>query len=587
MLLAARHLFALTLVMVALGSCAQPPVPLVPSQPEPASGWTEKPGWHAKRLMVAAANDYATEAGYRILKAGGSAVDAAIAVQMVLTLVEPQSSGIGGGAFLVHFDGKAITTFDGRETAPADVDESLFLKSDGKPMSFMESVVGGRAVGAPGVVRMLEMAHRRYGKLSWAALFDPAIQLAEDGFAVSPRLHALLGKETHLKKDAAAFQYFYQTDGTPKPVGTILKNLALAETLRAIATDGADAFYQGEIARDIVAKVHNHPTNPGRLSERDLADYRAKERKPVCVIYKRYDVCGMPPPASGAIAIGQILGMLERTDIARHKPSRVPGGWRLEPRAVHLYSEAARLAYADRGAYVADPDFVDVPRFLLDKKYLTQRARLIGETSMGKAAPGKPPQRAANVTEGESLELSATSHVSVVDAHGRAVSMTTSIEDVFGSRQMVRGFLLNNQLTDFSFAAREDGKVVANRVQPGKRSRSSMSPTLVLRDKRLVLAIGSPGGSAIINYVGKVLIGTLDWGLNVQDAISLPNFGSRNGPTELEKSRTDEGLVEALKNQGHELRLIDQTSGLHGIMRTNNGWFGGADPRREGTALGD
>jgi len=437
------------------------------------------------------------------------------------------------------------------------------------------------------VLRALEMAHWRHGRLGWAALFEPAIELSQNGFALSPRLHALLAKETHLKNDATAFAYFYQPDGTPKPVGTILKNPALATTLREIADKGADAFYQGEIARDIVAKVRSHPTNPGRLSEADLVGYRAKERQAVCVIYRSHDVCGMPAPAGG-IVVAQILGLLEHTDIARHKPKRGRERWRMTSEAVHFYTEAARLAFADRGAYLADPDFVEVPPFLLDKDYLKQRAKLIGEMSMGKAAPGAPPGQRTGFAGDESPELAATSHVSIVDARGHALSMTTSIEDVFGSRQMVRGFLLNNQLTDFSFTPREADKPVANRVEPGKRPRSSMSPTLVLKDKRAVMAIGSPGGANIINYVGKVLIATLDWDFDIQEAISLPNFGSRNGPTELEKDRTESFVMDDLaRTRRHDARLVDMTSGLHGIRRMSDGWRGGADPRREGTARGD
>lgn len=582
-----RRLTLLAIAALALLACAAPVTR--PLQPESTSGWIDKPGWHATSFMVAAANPHAADAGYEILKAGGSAVDAAIAVQMVLTLVEPQSSGIGGGAFLVHYDGKLVTSFDGRETTPAEADESLFLKPDGQPFVFMHGVVGGRSVGTPGVLRMLELAHRRHGRLPWASLFSPAIRLAESGFAMSPRLHTLLRKETHLKSDPTAFAYFYRTDGTPRPVGTLLRNPELATTLREVANSGVDAFYRGAIARDVVAAVRNHAANPGRLSTQDMTGYRAKERTPICFDYRRYRLCGMPPPSTGAIALGQILGILEHTDIAQHRPVRTPDGWRLTPRAVHLYAEAARLAYADRARYVADPDFVDVPAGLLDKRYIAQRARLIGDKSMGKATPGKPSGANVGWAEDETSELPSTSHISVVDAYGNAIAMTTTIESAFGSRVMVRGFLLNNQLTDFPFVPKEDGRPLANRLQPGKRPRSSMSPTLVLdrESRQLLMTVGSPGGLSIINYVGKVLIGTLDWNLNVQDAISLPNFGSRNGPTDLEKGRVDDALIDALKARGHDVQVIDQTSGLQGIMRTPSGWFAGADPRREGTARGD
>jgi len=561
--------------------------------PERATGYTEKPGWVAKKFMVAAANPLATEAGYQVLRAGGSAIDAAIAVQMVLTLVEPQSSGIGGGAFLLHFDGNLVKAFDGRETAPAAATESLFLQPDGKPVSFYDGVVGGRSVGAPGVLRMLEMAHQQYGRLPWASLFAQAIKLAEEGFAVSPRLAAMLKSEQHLKKDPVAAAYFYDKDGNSRPAGYVLKNPELASVLREIAAGGADSFYHGQIARDIEAKVASHPTNPGKLTAADIATYRAKLREPVCSDYKIWTVCGMPPPSSGGIAIAQLLGILEHKNLSVHAPKDGV----LNAEAVHLFSEAGRLAYADRGRYVADTDFVPLPgsspKALLDKTYLGSRAALISDKSMGQAKPGTPPATALAQGIDNSPEWPSTSHISVVDSYGNAISMTTTIEDAFGSRQMVRGFLLNNQLTDFSFDAVDANGLIANRVQPRKRPRSSMAPTLVFEKatKKLVLSAGSPGGSAIINYVGKVLVGTLDWGLNVQQAISLPNFGSRNGPTELEQGRVPDSLVEQLKAKGHNVRLMEQTSGLQGIMRANihgeEMWFGGADPRREGIVRGD
>jgi gamma-glutamyltranspeptidase/glutathione hydrolase len=561
--------------------------------PERATGYQEKPGWNASRFMVAAANPLATDAGYQVLKAGGSAVDAAIAVQMVLTLVEPQSSGIGGGAFLMHFDGKSVQAFDGRETAPAAADEFLFRGANGKPMGFREAVIGGRAVGAPGVLRMLELAHRQHGRLPWSALFAPAIALAEGGFAVSPRLHAMLAGEQHLRKDPTAAAYFYAHDGQPWPVGHRLKNPELAAVLREIGADGADAFYNGKTARAIEAKVRGHAVNPGLLTAVDIGAYRARVREPVCTDYRSWTVCGMPPPSSGGIAVAQMLGMLENTEIAELKPEN--GVPRAE--AIHLFSEAGRLAYADRARYVADTDFVSLPGKsmwpLLDKAYLAQRAELIGERSMGTAKAGSPVVPPVAYGSDTSPELPSTSHIAIVDVHGNALSMTTTIEDAFGARQMVRGFLLNNQLTDFSFEAADADGPIANRVQPGKRPRSSMAPTLVF-DKATgepVLATGSPGGSAIINYVAKVLVGTLDWGLNVQQAISLPNFGSRNGPTEVEQGRVPDTVIEQLKARGHNVRVMEQTSGLQGIARSvHDGrpvWFGGADPRREGIVMGD
>ena len=595
-----------TLVTIVLAGCASAPRPgfeyrtpdAALTAPEAASGFVAKPGWSAQRYMVAAANPLATDAGYQVLKAGGSAVDAAIAVQMVLNLVEPQSSGIGGGLFLVHHDGQRVQTYDGRETAPAAATPELFLK-DGKPMGFMEGVVGGRSVGVPGTLRALELAHAQHGKLPWKSLFEPAIRLAERGFVISPRLATLLREDSAkaLRNDPAAAAYFFEADGTPKAAGTRLTNPAFAAVLREVAERGAIAFYEGPVARDIVAKVNAHPTNPGLLSVADLAGYRAKEREPLCFDYRAWRLCGMPPPSSGPLAIGQMLGMLASRNLAAMKP--VPQSFGLEPSpaAVHLISEAGRLAYADRARYVADPDFVALPggsaSALLDPRYLAQRGALIGERSLGRGQPGVPVPQALGLADDRSPELPSTSHVSVTDGSGNTLSMTTTIENVFGSQLMVRGFLLNNELTDFSFVPVENGLPVANRVEPGKRPRSSMSPLLVFYKAggTLAMSVGSPGGSAIINYVAKVVVATLDWGLDVQQAIALPNFGSRNGPTELEEGRASAALVEALQARGHEVKVMPQTSGLQGIQRTvREGvpmWFGGADPRREGIVMGN
>jgi gamma-glutamyltranspeptidase/glutathione hydrolase len=584
--------FGVGIAVALLAACAA--APERPSQPEPSSAF--RAGVRtvtAQRQMAASANPLATQAGLEALRAGGSAVDAAITIQLVLALVEPQSSGLGGGAFLMHWDGRQVVAFDGRETAPMAVDERLFLTADGKPMAFYEAVVGGRAVGTPGAVRLLEAAHRQYGRLPWARLFESAVRLSENGFPMSPRLHAQLAAEKYLKGDRAAAAYFYNVDGTPKAIGTMVRNPELAATLRAVAGGGADAFYAGPIAADVVQSVRLHP-NAGLLSLSDFAAYRVKQREAVCSDYKAWRVCGMPPPSSGGIAVAQMLGIFTHRNIAVFPPDDAP---QLEPRteAVHLFSEAGRLAFADRNLYVADSDFVAVNvAGLLDPTYLKQRAQLIGPRSMGIAQPGVPPGTAAAFAPDPAPLKAATSHISVVDASGNAVSMTTTIEDAFGARLMVRGFLLNNQLTDFSFAPEVDGKPVANRVQPGKRPRSSMAPTLVFdrASGALVAIVGSPGGSQIIGYVAKTLVGVLDWNLDIQQAIALPNFGSRNGPTEVEKGRISANVVEGLKARGHDVREIDMASGLQGIVRVRLpdgrlGWAGGADPRREGVALGD
>jgi gamma-glutamyltranspeptidase / glutathione hydrolase len=563
--------------------------------PEAATGYQEKAGWAARKYMVAAANPLAVEAGYEMLKQGGSAIDAGIATQLVLTLVEPQSSGIGGGAFLMYYDGKKVQAFDGRETAPSRADEHLFQHPDGTPLSRAEGIVGGRSTGAPGVLRMLALAHKQHGKLPWKTLFGPAIRLSENGFAVSPRLNQLLAGDPYIGKDPTARAYFYGPDGKPWPVGHILKNPALARTLREIADGGAEVFYTGRIARDIEAKVKGHPTNPGLLTAADIAAYQPKLREPVCNDYRAYTVCGMPPPSSGGIAVAQMLGMFETRDMKALAPTDgIPNA-----DAVHLFSEVGRLAYADRDRYAADTDFVPLPGrgipALLDKNYLAKRAGLVRQRSMGKAEAGNPPgiETAWNWGLDNSIEAHSTSHIVAVDQYGAGLSMTTSVEDAFGSRQMVDGFILNNQLTDFSFDSRDANGPIANRVEPGKRPRSAMSPTIVFDKKtgRFVEAIGSPGGPLIINYVAKVLVGTLDWGLDVQEAIALPNFGSRNGPTELEAGRFPAAEIEQLKARGHTVRVFDQNSGLHGIERMDiHGvplWFGGADPRREGVAKGD
>ena len=559
---------------------------LAPSAPEAATGRAaDRPPVHAKRHMVAAANPLATEAGLAMLRAGGTAADAVIATQMALTLVEPQSSGVGGGAFALHFDPAAggLTTYDGRETAPAAAKPDRFLKPDGAPLSFREAVVGGRSVGAPGAVKLMAHLHAKHGRLPWRKLFEPAIKLAEEGFPVSPRLHGLLALETALKTDPAAAAYFYQPDGKPWPVGHVLKNPELAETLRAVAEQGDKAFYQGAVAAALVEKVTKDPVAPGDLTLADLAAYQVAERPAVCAPYRAYTICGMGPPSSGAVAVRQILGVLEMADPAGLKPDSAA--------AVHWLSEAGRLAFADRGRYLADPAFVNVPvKGLIDAGYVKSRAALVNPVkSMGAAKPGEPPWREgrAHAPQADQVEFG-TSHVSVVDGEGRAISMTTTIEDAFGARRMVGGFLLNNQLTDFSFKPEEGGQAVANRVEAGKRPRSSMAPTIVFdKDGKLYAVVGSPGGSAIINYVAKTLTALLDWGLDPQAAVAYPNFGSRNGPTELEAGTSVAALAPALEAMGHTVKVLELTSGTQAIVVKSDGLWGGADPRREGVALGD
>jgi gamma-glutamyltranspeptidase / glutathione hydrolase len=567
-----------TLLPAIIGKAQTPP------PPEAGSGRVEREAVRTNKYVVVAANPLASAAGRDVLRRGGSAIDAAIAVQMVLTLVEPQSSGIGGGAFLVYYDAKTkkLVTYDGRETAPAAARPDRFLDANGKPLQFYDAVVGGKSVGVPGVLRMLELAHKKYGKLPWSQLFQRAIQLSEQGFPLSPRLYTLLSKDQYLSRNEPAKSYFYQPDGTPKPIGTKLVNQPLAEVLRQIAKGGANAFYQGNIAKDVVATVRQAAV-PGDLTTTDLVQYQAKLREPVCGTYRVYKVCGMGPPSSGGLTVLQILGILQQFNLAALKPASLE--------AVHLFSEAGRLAYADRNLYIADTDFVPVPvKELINPKYLKLRAAIINrERSMGQAQPGNPLLQPVNrLGNNQSKDFPSTSHVSIVDAAGNAVSMTTSIEDAFGSRLMVRGFLLNNQLTDFSFSPTSEGKPVANRIEAKKRPRSSMAPMMVFdRNGKLVMVIGSAGGAQIINYVAKAIVAHLDWGLDIQQALSLPNFGSRNGPTELEENTDVANLKPALEAKGHTVSIIQLTSGSTGIVLTNEGLVSGADPRREGVPLGE
>ncbi|WP_046070793.1 gamma-glutamyltransferase [Pseudomonas synxantha] len=601
-LISRRHLTVIATAL-ALAAC-HTAVTEQPPAPELGSGYrTDLSTRHAERHMAAAANPLAAEAGREMLRQGGSAIDAAIAMQAVLTLVEPQSSGVGGGAFIMLWDGQKVYAYDGRETAPAGATERLFLNADGTQMAFTDAQIGGRSVGTPGVLRALEMAHKQSGHLQWAKLFEPAIRLSEQGFAISPRLHSLIAADRFIAQSPEMAAYFLNADGSPKATGTLLKNPALAAVFKRIAKEGPDALYHGPIADEIARKVRgNH--NAGSLSVADLKSYSAKERAPLCTDYKQWKVCGMPPPSSGGIAVAQILGTLQaletrdpRLAIAPMTPvkSATPAGLEPTAEAVHLIAEAGRLAFADRALYVADADFTPVPvAGLVAPNYLAQRAALIGERSMGVAKPGQPAGvQVAYAPDRSPLRIS-TSQVVAVDDHGGAVSMTTTVEAAFGSHVMVQGFLLNNQMTDFSFIPEENGQPVANRVQPGKRPRSAMAPTLVFdrQTGELLATVGSPGGSQIIEYVSKSLVAMLDWKLDPQAAISLPNFGSRNGATELETGLFSPALKQALKDKGHALSEIEMTSGVQAIVRTRDAQgkvslSGGADPRREGEALGD
>ena len=549
--------------------------------PEYGSGLTEQKLTHAKNFMAASANPLATEAGYEILKRGGSAMDAMIAMQTTLSLVEPQSSGLGGGAFLVYWDNhaKKLTTFDARETAPKAATPELFLDKQGKPLEFMSAVVGGRSVGVPGVPQLLEEMHRRYGKLAWRDLFAKPISLAENGFTVSPRLaESVQSNLEHLRRYPLTAAYFVP-NGRPLQTGAILKNPAFAATVKQLAQQGSKPFYQGEPARQIVAAVRGVQDNPGLLSAADFRTYRVIEREPVCQAYREYQVCGMGAPSSGGIAVGQIVGILNQFAPAQSQPDNLQSWRRL--------ADASRLAFTDRDAYVADPAFMKVPTTqLLATGYLKQRAQLLRNTqnALIEVTPGQlvPTQPAATA-----LELPSTSHLVIVDAEGNVVSMTTSIENAFGSTLMANGYLLNNELTDFSFEPTQNGAPVANRVEGGKRPRSSMAPTIVLKSGRPYLAVGSPGGSRIIGYVVKTLMAHIDWGMDIQQAINAPNRLNRFGTFELEQNTAAAQQATALEELGYAVKVQDLNSGVQAILISEDGLAGGADPRREGKVMGD
>ena len=535
----------------------------------------------AKNWMVSVANPHAAAAGARVLSEGGTAADAMVAVQAVLGLVEPQSSGIGGGAFLVWYDSKSgeITTLDGRETAPLAATPRLFQNENGERLKFWDAVVGGRSVGVPGTPALMEAAHKKWGQNSWNSLFSEAIDLADNGFAVSPRLAALVARDAErLGRFSDTADYFFPNE-QPLVEGHLLTNPAYADLMRRMAKDGAEVIYSGDIARAIIGTVRGAEKNPGVLSLTDLQIYKVKERPAVCVPFRGYQVCGMGPPSSGALTVGQILGLL----------NQFPPGSSNDPQTLRLIGDASRLAFADRGRYMADSDFVPMPtKGLLAQDYLSERAKLLnGPDALTEAVPGNPEYSHASLwADDVSLELPSTSHISIVDRFGNALSMTTTIENSFGSRLMAHGFLLNNELTDFSFSSHRNGVPIANRVEPGKRPRSSMSPTIILKDGRPTLVIGSPGGSRIIGYVAEAIVAHIDWGMNIQAAVSIPHAINRFGTYDLEKGTSLEAMVAPLEQLGYKVNLRSLNSGLHAISIGENGLFGGADPRREGIAIG-
>lgn len=531
--------------------------------------------------MIAAANPLAVAAGSRVLAQGGTAADAMVAVQAVLGLVEPQSSGLGGGAFLLWHDAASgeITTLDGRETAPLAATPRLLQDAQGQPLDFFDAVIGGRSVGVPGVPALLAEAHSRWGRSDWPGLFTDAIRLAEDGFVVSPRLATLVAQDAERLARYADTRSYFLPDGQPLQAGETLRNPAYARTLRMLAEDGAQAFYTGEIAADIAARVQDVRDNPGLLNETDLAIYSVRDRPAVCAPYRALEVCGMGPPSSGGVTVAQILGLLAPFDLAQIGPD--------DPEAWRLIGDASRLAFADRGRFLADRDFVPVPvTGLLAPEYLRSRSALLRrEDALPEVAPGEPEfEHALDWGQGRSAERPSTSHISIIDQYGNALSMTSSIENGFGARLMVRGFLLNNQLTDFSFASHADGRPIANAVAPGKRPRSSMAPTIVRRDAQPVLVLGSPGGSRIIGYVAKTIIAWADWGMDPQRAVSLPHLVNRFGRYDVEPGA--DRLAQQMRDLGYDVSRTAQTSGLH-VIEIGQGLRGGADPRREGLAYGE
>lgn len=537
-----------------------------------------------EHYVVASANPMATHAGKVILERGGTAIDAAVAVEAVLGLVEPQSSGLGGGAFLLYYDAKTrkLTSYDGREIAPAATRPDQFLGPDGMPKPFMEQVVGGKSVGVPGLVPMLALAQNEHGRLPWKDLFAPAIDLADNGFTVGARLNRLIGLMPTLRTQDAARKYFFTPDGTPLVVGTQKRNPEYAQTLQTLAAD-PKAMQSGPIAAAIVDTVVHAPKNPQAMTMEDLAAYVPRERAPVCARYHVFRICSMGPPSSGGTTVLATMVMLERFDL-HTLGVKSAESW-------HLIAEAERLAYADRAQYVADPDFVRVPtQGLIDPGYLKQRSLLIDpeRAAQGERAPGIPPMAQKSGAADTSYEFPSTSHFTIVDRYGDVASMTATVENAFGSNLMVDGFVLNNQLTDFSPLPTKDGKPVVNAAAPGKRPMSSMSPVIVFDDRgQIVMGVGSPGGRRIIGYVVKTLVAALDWNMPMQEAIDLPNVLNLNGPTEIEAGPTVAPLATALEAKGHTVKLMQgEESGLHGFHVVAAGFDAGADRRREGTVEG-
>jgi gamma-glutamyltranspeptidase / glutathione hydrolase len=572
-----RFLYPALAALVVSGVAAQPAPPV-----------------RAETQLVVSANPHASEAGRRILRAGGSAVDAAIAVQLVLTLVEPQSSGIGGGAFMLVYDAPergdagAVTAYEGRETAPAGATPDMFLGANGRPESFNNVGVGGLAVGVPGALRMLDLAHREHGRLPWADLFAPAIELAEHGFEVSPRLYGLLNGFKRFARSDDFRRYFYDAAGEPHPVGYLLKNPEYAAALKLLAGAGsAEPMHTGELAAAIAAKVRDNNVRPGRMTPQDLASYQAHVSAPLCTPYREWRVCGPQLPSSGGVTTQQVLGLLAQVKLPDIATQPV--------QAIHMFAEANRLAFADRNLYLGDPQFVASPvAQLLDPSYLRARASLIDPgKALATVSPGDPvPATAWDYAPGTASERPSTSHFSIVDRHGGAVAMTTSVQGAFGSQLMVGGFILNNQLTDFEYVPVAGGKPVANRVEGGKRPLSSMSPTMLLDGRgRLRLLVGSPGGTRIIGFVAESIVGFADWGLDVQQAVAAPHFLAEEGPIEIEEGTALAAHEQALEALGHNVVVNDLNSGLHAIAieytRRGRVLLGGVDPRREGAAVGD